>query len=73
MAELGVGLRFTEPHDFVSILKLAAFAEDLHTLEALENIPFRRNSAGAFETAVLRHGFEKRERLLYSSGRPLQP
>jgi len=34
-------------------LKLAALAEQLDALEALEDIAFRGNGAGALETAVL--------------------
>ena len=51
------GLRFgfglAEADDFVAVLELAALAEELDTLKALEYVAFRRDGAGAFETAVL--------------------
>ena len=50
---LRVGLGLAKADDFVAILELPAFAEQFHSLEALENVAFRRDGAGAFETAVL--------------------
>ena len=53
---LGVGLGLTEADDFVAVLELTALAEHLDTLEALEDVSFRGDGAGAFETTVLGHG-----------------
>ena len=65
---LRLGLGLAEANDFVAILELPALAEQLDTLEALENVAFRRNGAGAFETAVLGHGFGKRSREFMCAG-----
>ena len=50
---LRLGPGFAEAGDFVAVLELSALAEQLDTLEALEDVAFRRDGAGAFETAVL--------------------
>jgi len=52
---LRVWLGLTETHDFVTFAPLTAFFQNLHTLEALEDITFCGDGAGTFETAMLRH------------------
>jgi homoserine dehydrogenase len=50
---LSLGPGLAEADDFVAVLELAALAEQLYTLEALEDVAFRGDGAGAFETAML--------------------
>jgi hypothetical protein len=50
---LRLGLGLAEADDFVAVLELAALAEELDTLKALEDVAFGGDGAGAFETAVL--------------------
>jgi len=49
------GLRLRKTDDFLPGLELATLLEKFHALEALENVTLGRNSAGPFETAMLRH------------------
>jgi hypothetical protein len=51
-----VGLRLAEAHDAVARLPLAAFPQNLDALEALEDVAFDDEAAGALEAFVLGHG-----------------
>ena len=52
---LGVRLRLRKAHDFRAFLELPALLQELDALETFQDIPLRRDGAGAFETAMLRH------------------
>ena len=49
------GLRQTD--DLRALFPLAAFLEQLYTLEAFQDVSFGRDGAGPFETAMLRHTY----------------
>src|SRR6266404_2501262 len=51
--DIRLGLRKAE--NFCAFLKLAALLQKLDALETLQDVPFRRDGAGSFETAMLRH------------------
>jgi len=55
---LCVWLRLGQPEDALAAFPLAALLEQFHALEALQDVAFYRDGAGAFETAMLRHGGE---------------
>jgi len=50
---LGVGAGLAEADDLVAVLELAALAEEIDALEALEDVSFRGDGAGTFEAAML--------------------
>jgi hypothetical protein len=52
---LNVGLGLAETLDAVADFPLAALLEEGHALEALEDIAFNDEAAGALETVVLGH------------------
>jgi hypothetical protein len=56
---LGVGGGLAETLNAVAFLPLAALAEKLDALEALEDVAFNDDSLGTLEAAVLRHGVER--------------
>ena len=56
---LGVGLGLAKTEYPVALLPLATAFENFDALETLENVPLRRDGAGTFETAMLRHSFGK--------------
>jgi hypothetical protein len=52
---LNVRLRFRQAEDLLALLELAAFLQKFDALETLQNVSLRRDGAGAFEAAMLRH------------------
>jgi hypothetical protein len=54
-ALLLVRLGLSETDHRIAFLVLPAFAEEFHALEPFQDISFRRDGAGAFETAMLGH------------------
>ena len=50
---LGVGRGFGEAHHALVGFPGAAFFEEFDALEALEDVAFHRDGAGAFEAAML--------------------
>jgi hypothetical protein len=50
---LGVGLGLAEPGDTVARLPLTALLQEVHTLEALEDVAFNDEAGLALETFVL--------------------
>src|SRR5438067_3635744 len=55
-AFLHVGLGLAQADDFVARFELAALFEQLDSLETFKHVAFGGDGAGAFETAMLRHG-----------------
>ena len=58
---LSVGFGLGQADDFCAFLPLPALLQQLHALEALQNISFCRDGAGAFKTAMLGHSELLRE------------
>ena len=56
---LGFGHCLTQTNDLVTRLELPALFEKLDALEPLQDVAFYGDSAGALETTMLRHRFEK--------------
>src|SRR3954454_21595907 len=52
---LDVGLGLRQAEDLLAGLPLAALLEQLDPFETFQNVSFRGDGAGAFETAMLRH------------------
>jgi hypothetical protein len=52
---LNVRLRLGQADDFLTFLELAALLQKLDALETFQDVPLRRDGAGSFETAMLRH------------------
>src|SRR4051794_33460618 len=77
LSTLNVRLSFRKAEDFLAFLELAALLQEFDTLETFQDVPLRRDRAGAFETAMLRHkcsGFlGGRERAPYSGVPVFQP
>jgi hypothetical protein len=51
-----VGLGLAQTLDAVAFLPLASLLEQVHALEALEDVAFDRAGGGIFEAGVLGHG-----------------
>src|SRR5213075_223227 len=52
---LNVGLRLREAENFLAFLELPALLQEFDALETFQDVPLRRDGAGSFETAMLRH------------------
>lgn len=52
---LGLGLGLGKTDNALVRLPLTTLLQELHALKALEDVAFRRNGAGTFEAAMLRH------------------
>jgi hypothetical protein len=69
-SDLNVRLGLREADDLLAFFKLAAFLQEFDALETLQDVPLRRDGAGSFKTAMLRHKigpvFFGKERARYS-------